>query len=144
MQIIEDRRALHRIPELDRALPETLAYLKKELSQYRCYVFSPMDGALCAYYDFGMRNALAFRADADALPIMENTGLDFASEHPGKMHACGHDGHMAIALELARRIDQKDVLPYNVLIVFQPAEETTGGARDLAVSYTHLTLPTKA
>ena len=131
MKIIEDRRALHRIPELDRALPETLAYLKKELSKLRCMVFAPVEGALCAYFDFGNQEALAFRADADALPIMENTGLDFASVHPGKMHACGHDGHMAIALELARRVSKKEKLPYNVLIVFQPAEETTGGARDL-------------
>ena len=131
MKIIEDRRALHRIPELDRALPETLAYLKKELSKFRCLVFSPMEGALCAYFDYGRPEALAFRADADALPIAEKTGLEFASCHPGKMHACGHDGHMAIALELARRVNEKDVLPYNVLIVFQPAEETTGGAKEL-------------
>ena len=47
------------------------------------------------------------------------------------MHACGHDGHMAILLELARRLNEKKDLPHNVLLVFQPAEETTGGARDL-------------
>ena len=131
MKIIEDRRALHRIPELDRQLPETMAYLRKELEGLKCYVFSPMEGALCAYFDFGKRETLAFRSDADALPITERTGLEFASCHPGRMHACGHDGHMAIALELARRINEKEVLPYNVLIVFQSAEETTGGAKEL-------------
>ena len=47
------------------------------------------------------------------------------------MHACGHDGHMAILLELARRLSEKDCLPHNVLLIFQPAEETTGGARDI-------------
>ena len=131
MNITQDRRALHEIPELDRDLPETTAYLRSSLEQLRCRVFSPMEGALCAWFDFGQKNAIAFRSDADALPISERTGLAFASRHPGKMHACGHDGHMAILLELARRLDRMEALPHNVLLVFQPAEETTGGARDL-------------
>lgn len=131
MKIIEDRRALHRIPELDRNLPQTLAYLRAALAGLNCQVFSPMEGSVCAYFDFGREEAIAFRADADALPIQEKTGLDFASCHPGNMHACGHDGHMAILLELARRLSGKKSLPHNVLLVFQPAEETTGGAREL-------------
>lgn len=131
MQLINDRRALHQIPELDRDLPKTMAYLKDALSCLKCQVFSPMEGALCAWFDFGADHAIAFRCDADALPIQEKTRLSFTSGHPGKMHACGHDGHMAIALELARRLDRKTSLAHNVLIVFQPAEETTGGARDL-------------
>lgn len=131
MQIIEDRRALHRIPELDRNLPETMEYLKKSLECLNCQVFSPMEGALCAYFDFGAEKAIAFRSDADALPISERTDLPFASAHPVQMHACGHDGHMAILLELARRLSGKAALPHNVLLVFQPAEETTGGARDI-------------
>lgn len=134
MQIINDRRSLHRIPELDRELPKTMEYLRSGLEKLNCRVFSPMDGALCAYFDFGAKDALAFRSDADALPIRENTRLDFASEHPGKMHACGHDGHMAILLELARRLNEKKELPHNVLLVFQPAEETTGGAKDLCAT----------
>ena len=131
MQIFEDRRALHRIPELDRELPKTMDYLKDALAKLNCVCFSPMNGALCAYFDFGAKDAIAFRSDADALPIQENTRLGFASQHPGKMHACGHDGHMAILLELARRLSEKKTLGHNVLLVFQPAEETTGGARDL-------------
>lgn len=134
MQIMEDRRALHRIPELDRDLPKTLAYLRQSLEGLKCRVFVPMDGALCAYFDFGATSAIAFRSDADALPIRENTGVEFASTHPGKMHACGHDGHMAILLELARRLNEKETLPHNVLLVFQPAEETTGGAKDLCAT----------
>ena len=134
MKIIEDRRALHRIPELDRQLPQTLTYLRRALENLNCQVFSPMEGALCAFFDFGRESAIAFRSDADALPIQERTGLDFASTHPGKMHACGHDGHMAIVLELARRLRGKKELPHNVLLVFQPAEETTGGARDLCAT----------
>lgn len=134
MQIIEDRRALHRIPELDKQLPETMAYLKSALSGLKCRVFSPMESSLCAWFDFGRDTAVAFRADADALPIEEKTGAPYASVHPGRMHACGHDGHMAIALELARRLSGKTALPHNVLIVFQPAEETTGGARELCAT----------
>ncbi len=134
MKIIEDRRALHQIPELDRNLPKTMAYLKNALAGLNCKVFSPMDGAICALFDFGADHAIAFRSDADALPVAENTRLPFASQHPGRMHACGHDGHMAIALELARRLSNTEKLPHNVLLVFQPAEETTGGARDLCAT----------
>lgn len=131
MQIITDRRALHRIPELDRELPETMAYIQNSLSKLKCQVFAPMEGAMCAFFDFGQEKTIAFRTDADALPIQEKNNTDYISSHPGKMHACGHDGHMAIALELARRLDAKTELPHNVLIVFQPAEETTGGAKDI-------------
>ena len=131
MQIYADRHALHRIPELDKNLPKTMAYLSASLQNLRCRVFSPMEGSLCAFFDFGKNTAIAFRADADALPITEKTGAAYASTHPGKMHACGHDGHMAILLELARRLDRKESLPHNVLLTFQPAEETTGGAKDL-------------
>ena len=131
MQIIEDRRALHRIPELDRELPKTMEYLENSLKTLNCQIFSPMQGALCAYFDFGAEKTVAFRSDADALPITERSDVPYASCHPGRMHACGHDGHMAIALELARRISRKEHLARNVLIVFQPAEETTGGAKDL-------------
>lgn len=131
MNLTADRRALHRIPELERELPKTMAYLQSALKSLNCAIFSPMEGALCAWFDFGQPSAIAFRADADALPITEATGKEYASEHPGWMHACGHDGHMAIVLELARRLSRIDSLPHNVLLVFQPAEETTGGAKDL-------------
>ena len=131
MQIYADRHALHRIPELDRQLPRTMDYLRSVLEPLKCRVFSPMEGSLCAFFDFGKETAIAFRADADALPIAEKTGAEYASVHPGRMHACGHDGHMAILLELARRLNGKKTLPHNVLLVFQPAEETTGGAKDL-------------
>ena len=129
MQIIEDRRALHRIPELDKELPNTIAYLRTALESLKCRVFSPMPGALCAFFDFGAKEAIAFRAEADALPITERTGVSYASRHLGRMHACGHDGHMAILLELARRLSEKKSLPHNVLLIFQPAEESPGGAR---------------
>ena len=134
MQIITDRRALHRIPELDRCLPKTMAYLRSQLETLCCDVFSPIEGSICAWFDFGADHAIGFRADCDALPIFEKTGAEFASTHEGKMHACGHDGHMAIGLELARRLNEKTCLPHNVLLIFQPAEETTGGAKPLCES----------
>ena len=134
MQVIEYRRALHRIPELDRDLPETLGYLRSVLEPLGCALFSPIPGALCAFFDFGKADAIAFRSDADALPIQEQTGLPFASTHPGKMHACGHDGHMSMVLDLAVWLDSQNDLKHNVLLIFQPAEETTGGAKDLCQS----------
>ena len=132
-QIVTDRRALHRIPELDRALDQTLAYLSAALKPLDCRIFSPIPGALCAYFDRGAAATLAFRSDADALPVQEETHLPFASEHAGKMHACGHDGHMAMLLELARRLHGRPA-EHNFLLIFQPAEETTGGARDICES----------
>lgn len=128
-QIVHDRRALHAIPEVEWELPLTSEYVKNSLSKLRCRVFSPVDTAVCAFFDFGADCAIGFRADMDALPIPEKTGLPFASTHPGKMHACGHDGHTAILLELARRLDKKENLPHNVLLIFQPGEESPGGAK---------------
>ena len=131
IRIIKNRRALHQIPELDRQLDQTVSYLRGELEGLGCQLFAPIDGSLCAFFDFGAERAIAFRADMDALPIEEKTGAPYASRHPGRMHACGHDGHMAIALELARRLRTKQHLSRNVLLVFQPAEEATGGAKPI-------------
>ena len=131
MQIINDRRALHQIPEPELSLPNTMEYLRGSLTGLKCRVFSPMDSSLCAFFDFGADQAIAFRADCDCLPIPEKTGAAYASRHPGCMHACGHDGHMAILLELARRLNGKTGLHHNVLLVFQPGEESPGGAKPL-------------
>ena len=131
MQITADRQALHRIPELELELPKTMAYLNHALSELSCRLYYPMESALLAYFDFGAASTIAFRADCDALPISEKTDLPCASTHPGRMHACGHDGHMAILLELARRLNGKKDLKRNVLLVFQPGEESPGGARML-------------
>ena len=129
MQIIEDRRQLHRIPELELCLPKTMAYLQNSLSKLNCRLFSPIESSLCAFFDFGKEDAIAFRADCDALPILENNDISYVSTHEGNMHACGHDGHMSILLELARRLNCKTELPHNVLLIFQPGEENPGGAQ---------------
>lgn len=125
---------MHRIPELDVQLPETIRYLRGELEGLGCTLLTPTEGSLCAFFDFGAEKAIAFRADMDALPIEEATGADYASRHPGRMHACGHDGHMAIALELARRLSKRKQCNRNILLVFQPAEEATGGAKPICDS----------
>ena len=134
MQIISDRRALHRIPELELNLPRTMEYLRSSLRSLGCRVFSPTAESLCAFFDFGAEAAIAFRADCDALPICEQSDAAYASTHPGVMHACGHDGHMAILLELARRLDAKKENKNNILLIFQPGEEAPGGALPICQS----------
>ena len=92
MSAVDHRRRLHRIPELDNQLPETIQYVRSVLEPLGCKVFSPVTGSVCAWFDAGRGDTVAFRADMDALPVPEETGLPYASEHPGCMHACGHDG----------------------------------------------------
>ena len=135
------RRDLHRIPELDFDLPQTIAYIEGVLDPLACEVTHPCPSCVCAFFDAGVgaTHATAIRADMDALPIAEATGAAFASTHPGKMHACGHDGHMAMALAAATFVDrtireQPGAIKRNVLFVFQPAEETTGGAKTVCES----------
>jgi len=129
------RRDLHRIPELDRDLPETVAYVEAVLKGLCCQVFSPAKGAVCAWFDAGKGETIAFRADMDALPVEEQGEKPYCSVHLGKMHACGHDGHTAMLLELACRLHEKrELLKNNVLLIFQPAEETSGGAESVCES----------
>ena len=123
------RRALHQIPETGWEVGKTAAYLRQVLEKLPCTVFSPVGEAVCAYFDFGRRETAAFRSDMDALPVTEQTGLPFTSTHPGKMHACGHDGHMAMLLGFAEALAARQEAPCNVLLIFEPAEESTGGAQ---------------
>lgn len=132
LPVVEYRRALHRIPELDDRLAETCAYVRSVLEPLGCRITAPISGGLCAFFDAGKPETAAFRADMDALPVTEASGLPYASVHPGQMHACGHDGHTALALGLAEYAAARLAdLPRNVLFLFQPAEETTGGAERL-------------
>ena len=130
--VVNHRRALHQIPELDNRLPETVAYVRSALEGLPCDVTCPTQSSVCAFFDAGKPETVAFRADMDALPVTEATDLPFASTHPGRMHACGHDGHTAMALALAEYVAAHLAeLPRNVLFLFQPAEETIGGALPL-------------
>lgn len=123
----EHRRQLHKIPELGDDLPKTKEYLISVLSGLDCEITQVMDSGLVVFFNKGAKGTLAFRGDMDGLPVRENTGKEYASLHEGKMHACGHDGHMAMVLSLGEYVNGRE-LPHNVLLIFQPAEETAGGA----------------
>ena len=129
MDLITLRRCLHRIPELGDDLPQTADFVRTQLQQLPCVISEPYRHALCAFFNFGKAETVAFRADMDALPIFEKNSVEYASTHPGKMHACGHDGHMTMVLGLGQWVAEQKSLPRNVLLVFQPSEETTGGAK---------------
>ena len=131
-QLREHRRALHRIPELGYEEAKTHAYLMRHLEKLApddLRVFA-QTGICAVFRGDGTGRVIAFRSDLDALPIQEATGCAFASEHPGRMHACGHDGHMANLLTFAQWLSEhRNQLKDDVVLLFQPAEETTGGAR---------------
>lgn len=129
---IKMRRNLHMIPELELNLPKTVAYVKKMLDQFDVGYEEYVDGNGIVGIVKGKADGgcLAFRADMDALPIDEETGLEFSSTHPGRMHACGHDSHVAILLTVAKILSEnKDKFNGCVKFIFQPGEEIPGGAR---------------
>lgn len=123
------RRDLHQIPELELDLPETTNYILSVLEEFDCIVSVPLKSTIFAYFDNQKEHTLAFRSDMDALPVTEQTNLEFKSKNPGKMHACGHDGHMAMLLGFAKELNTYyKTLDKNILLIFQPGEESPGGA----------------
>ena len=128
------RRNLHMIPELDRDLPKTKDYLLNVLLDLDCELTYLCDSGVCAFFDKGKEETYCFRAEMDALPGVEAMIGSYASKHSGIMHSCGHDGHMAMVLTLGQYVDTLDNLYCNVLLVFQPAEETLGGAKEICES----------
>ena len=130
------RMDLHAIPEIGYCEFETKKYILSFLQNLGCKIFEVEDTGVVAFFDFGKSEAVAIRADMDALPIEEQTNLSFKSRHKGFMHACGHDGHMAMALAAAKYVNDTKNFSKNVVFVFQPAEELDGGAllrKDLGV-----------
>ncbi|HLO02416.1 MAG TPA: amidohydrolase [Symbiobacteriaceae bacterium] len=142
---VEARRHLHRHPELSFQEKESSAYIEAEL---RKLGYEPQTGI----GGFGIKAVLqgakpgptiALRADIDALPITEETGLDFASENPGVMHACGHDAHTAILLGTAKTLkDRAADLAGTVVFIFQPGEEKDPGGASLMIADGVLENPT--
>ena len=127
------RRAFHRAPELGNREFETAARIEKTLAGWGIETRRRLDTAVVGTLR-GDRpgRTVALRADMDALPITEATGVDFASQNPGVMHACGHDVHITAALGAARLLaDHRDALAGRVVFLFQPDEEGNGGARRL-------------
>ena len=129
-ELVTMRRDLHRIPEVGMDLPKTAAYIAGKLDEYGIpYTKNEGDSGLIATIGSGGRTVV-LRADIDALPIAEETGVEYASCHPGCMHACGHDAYAAMLLEAAKVLKAHETeLQGTVRLVFQTAEELGQGAR---------------
>ena len=132
--IINTRRDLHRIPETAYTEKKTAAYVTDYLNREG---FEVQTG-IAEFGVVGLMKTgkpgptLMIRADMDALPLSEATGLAFCSTHEGIMHACGHDAHMAMALGAATVLNKiKSELSGNIKFLFQPAEEGPGGAKPM-------------
>ncbi|TMV89972.1 amidohydrolase [Thioclava sp. BHET1] len=120
---------LHRHPELGFEEHRTSEIISGLLSGWGWRVHRGLAGTGVVAQMGQGAPVIGLRADIDALPIAEATGLAYASTTPGKMHACGHDGHTAMLLLAARQIAQEGVGAGTVTLIFQPAEENDGGAR---------------
>lgn len=132
--LIDLRRAFHRIPELSFKEIKTADLICKTLDQLK----APYDrnigctGIVASLKSKHQGPCIAFRSDMDALPLTETTKLSYQSQHPGAMHACGHDGHMTIALGIIRQLQESQwqrTGKGQILFIFQPAEENGAGAR---------------
>lgn len=140
---VEFRRYLHTYPELSQQESNTASFISGILDEAAIgNSITDKKGVIATLYgtkyDSSGTNqsyspaACAIRADIDALPIQEKTGLSFSSVFPGKMHACGHDMHTAILMGTALVLAQaKELIKGCVRFLFQPAEETVGGAKDM-------------
>ena len=130
--IIAMRRKLHRIPEdgfkefkTQQAIIDALEEMGVHYTTERTWVIAMIEGA-------NPGETVAIRADMDALPMVEPEGCEFRSEHEGMMHACGHDAHVAMALGAAKVLNgMKDQIHGRVKFLFQPAEESLGGAEPM-------------
>jgi len=124
---------LHRIPEEGCKEKLTQAYLLEVLGKFACLRLRKLGTGILAEYAGGKGSYKLFRADMDALPVNEQTGAEFASEHSGWMHACGHDVHMSVLLGLIEKVARSG-LKKNLLFLFQPAEELGLGAKAVVSS----------
>ncbi len=132
-EIISWRRDLHKIPECGNDLPQTSAYVRAKLDAWgiRYQTFADHSGIVVLLGREGGK-VIALRADMDALPVAEKTGLEFASVN-GFMHACGHDAHTALLLGCCKFFKQHESsLKGQLKLIFQPGEEGSGGARIMA------------
>lgn len=135
-EITRWRRDLHAHPEILFETPRTSALIAERLREFGCDevatgvghtgVVGVLKGA-----ETTSGKVVALRADIDALPIQEATGLPYASTIPGAMHACGHDGHTAMLLGAAKHLAETRDFDGSVILVFQPAEEGGGGGREM-------------
>ncbi|SFA76639.1 MULTISPECIES: N-acetyldiaminopimelate deacetylase [unclassified Bacillus (in: firmicutes)] len=130
---VKIRRDLHQIPELGFKEFKTQEYLIKYLSslpQGKLTIKKWETGLFVKIHGLNPSKTIGYRTDIDGLPISEETGLPFSSTHDGRMHACGHDFHMSIALGLVTHFVQNPIKD-DLLFLFQPAEEGPGGAKPM-------------
>jgi amidohydrolase len=135
--VVAWRRHLHRHPEPSFEEHETAAFVADTLRAFGgLEVERPTETSVLARLVSGRPGpTVALRADIDALPITEESGVEFASERPGYMHACGHDGHTAMLLGAARVLSQSDLPRGELRFLFQHAEELApGGAVDMVAA----------
>ncbi len=125
------RRYLHQIPELALDLPKTAAFVANTLRDIgvdELHEGIATSGIVAIINGQGAGPTIGLRADMDALPIPEDSGVAYASQHAGNMHACGHDGHTTMLLGAAKYLAETRNFKGRVALIFQPAEETIGGA----------------
>ncbi|MGR3504162.1 M20 aminoacylase family protein [Pseudaestuariivita sp.] len=125
------RRHLHTIPELQFALHDTAAFVKERLVEFgitEIHEGIAETGIVAIIEGRGDGPTIGLRADMDALPMTETTGLPHASTRAGAMHACGHDGHTTMLLGAAKYLAETRNFAGRVALIFQPAEEGGGGA----------------
>lgn len=129
------RRDLHRHPELSFDLTYTKAFVKERLTEMGCEPVDCGRSGVVVVLGKGGGKTVLIRGDMDALPIQEQADVPYRSEHDGKMHACGHDMHTAMLLGAAKLLKRyEDRLEGQVKLMFQPAEETLGGAKDMVAN----------
>lgn len=130
-EIISHRRHIHRRPELGFDLPETREYVKEKLRSYG-YEPTELGGGITCTAGTGKNPVILLRADMDALPQQEESGVEYASENPGACHSCGHDCHTAMLLGAAKilKAHEKE-LGGTVKFMFQPAEELLKGSQSM-------------
>ena len=130
------RRDLHENPELLFNTHRTARVVAEKLKEFGCDEIATGIGrtgvvGIIEGKSNKSRKTIGLRADMDALPIPEETGLDYASKTPGAMHACGHDGHTAMLLGAAKYLAETRNFDGRVAVIFQPAEEGGGGGREM-------------
>ena len=135
-EITEWRRDFHENPELLYDTVRTSKIVSEKLNSFGCDVVKTGIGrtgvvAVIKGRSDSKGKVIGLRADMDALPIKEITGLDYSSKNDGKMHACGHDGHTAMLLGAAKYLTETRNFDGTVVVIFQPAEEGGAGAKEM-------------
>ncbi len=135
-EITEWRREIHENPEILFETHKTAAMVVGKLKEFGCDEITTGIGrtgvvAVIKGKTNTSGKVIGLRADMDALPILEETGVEYASKTPGAMHACGHDGHTAMLLGAAKYLAETRNFDGTCIVIFQPAEEGGGGGREM-------------